>query len=221
MTSRYINQEDGGGKKRDNNRNKKRMFVPNRDRKKKIISEFILLLKLTVNCAGRKYSSKGVWDIVRGDKITTKLILDNSSDRVNRVKYETMTEEEKMLSAYAEKLMNDSNDDTDDIDQTEDTVKLNPSSMIRDGKERTDETGEEEMESEHVVVTSGKINLRKGKLNMLALKDIFRVGEEEMKKKNYKSSRVRKQRRKQRKLDICQSIYEEVIKRALVISEKS
>ena len=197
MTSRYINQEDGGGKKRDNNRNKKRMFVPNRDRKKKIISEFILLLKLTVNCAGRKYSSKGVWDIVRGDKITTKLILDNSSDRVNRVKYETMTEEEKMLSAYAEKLMNDSNDDTDDIDQTEDTVKLNPSSMIRDGKERTDETGEEEMESEHVVlVTSGKINLTKGELNMLAFKDVFRVGKEEMKKKNYKVLRVRKQRRK-------------------------
>ena len=40
---RYINQEDDGGKKRDRNRNKKRTFVPNRDREKKIISEFILL----------------------------------------------------------------------------------------------------------------------------------------------------------------------------------
>ena len=51
--SRYINQEDDGGKKRDKNRNKKRTFVPNRDREKKIISEFILLLKLTDDCAGR------------------------------------------------------------------------------------------------------------------------------------------------------------------------
>ena len=46
---------------------------------------------------------------------------------------------------------------------------------------------------------------------MLAFEDIFRVGEEEMKKKNYKVSQVRKQRRKQRKLDIRQSIYEEVL----------
>ena len=47
---------------------------------------------------------------MRGDKITTKL---------NRVEYETMTEEEKMLSVHAEKLMDDSNDDTDDIEQKE------------------------------------------------------------------------------------------------------
>ena len=62
-----------------------------------------------------------------------------------------------------------------------------------------------------MVVTSRKINLTKAKLNMLAFEDIFRVGEEEMKKKNYKVSQVRKQRRKQRKLDIRQSIYEEVL----------
>ena len=69
--------------------------------------------------------------------------------------------------------------------------------MIRDSEEHTDETGEEEMESEHVVlVTSGKINLTKGELNMLAFKDVFRVGKEEMKKKNYKVLWVRKQRRK-------------------------
>ena len=53
--SRYINLEDDGGNKRDKNCNKKRTFVPNCDREKKIISEFILLLKLTDDCAGRKY----------------------------------------------------------------------------------------------------------------------------------------------------------------------
>ena len=47
------------------------MFVPNRHHEKKVISEFVLLLKLTDNCVGRKYSPKDdVWDIVRGDKIT-------------------------------------------------------------------------------------------------------------------------------------------------------
>ena len=159
--SRYINQEDDGGKKRDKNCNKKRTFFPNRDREKKIISEFILLLKLTDDCAGRKYSSKDVWDIVRGDKITTKLIIENETDRVNRVQYETMMEDEKMLYAYAEELINDSNDDTDDIDQMEETVEFNPSSMIRDDEECTDESGEEEIETEYVVVTSQKINLTK------------------------------------------------------------
>ena len=69
---------------------------------------------------------------------------------------------------------------------------------------------------------------------MLAFEDIFQVGEEQMQKKNYKVSRVRKQRRKQRRLEIRQSIYEEVsnvnersptvekfIKRALIISGES
>ena len=94
----------------------------------------------------RKYSSKNVWDIVKDDKITTKLVLENETDWVNCVQYEMMTEEEKMLSgAYAEKLMDDSNDDTDDIDQMEDMVEFNPSSMIsRDGEECSDEKGEDE-----------------------------------------------------------------------------
>ena len=86
--------------------------MPNHDREKKIISKFILLLKLTNDCAGRKYSSKDVWDIVKGDKISTKLIVDNETDRVSRVEYKTMTEQEKMLSEYAEKLMDDTNEVT-------------------------------------------------------------------------------------------------------------
>ena len=230
---RYINQEDDGGKNRDKNQNRKRTFVPNHDREKKIISEFILLLKLTDDCAGRRYSSKDVWDIVRGHKITTQLIVENETDWINRVEYETMTEEEKMLTAYADKLTDDSNDDKDNIEGSEDTVEFNPSSIIGDGKERGKERGEEEIESERMVVASRKINLTKAKLNMLAFEDIFKVGDEEMKKENYQVSRLRKQRRKDQKLKICQSIYEEVanvndrpptveefIKRALVIREK-
>ena len=55
--------------------------MPNCDCEKKIILEFILLLKLTDDCACRKYLSKDVWDsIVRGDKITTKLIVENETD---------------------------------------------------------------------------------------------------------------------------------------------
>ena len=53
---------------------------------------------------------------------------------------------------------------------------------------------------------SRKINLTKAKLNMLAFKDIFRVGEEEMRK----VSRLRRQKRKERKLNIQKSIYEQV-----------
>ena len=53
--TRYINLEEDGGKKRDKNRNKKRTFVLNRDREKKIISEFMLLLKVTGESLNRKY----------------------------------------------------------------------------------------------------------------------------------------------------------------------
>ena len=138
-----------------------------------------------------------------------------------------------MLSEYAEKLMDDANDDTDDIEQTESSVEFNPSSMIRDGEERSGEIGEEEVESERVIVTSRKINITKAKLNMLAFEYIFQIGEDEMKKKNFQVSRLRKQKRKERKLMIYQSIYEEVsnvnqrpptveefLKRALVIRDK-
>ena len=138
-----------------------------------------------------------------------------------------------MLSEYAEKLMDDANDDTDDIEQTESSVEFNPSSMIRDGEERSGEIGEEEVESERVIVTSRKINITKAKLNMLAFEYIFQIGEDEMKKKNFQVSRLRKQRRKERKLMIRQSIYEEVsnvnqrpptveefLKRALAIRDK-
>ena len=79
--------------------------------------------------------------------------------------------------------------------------------MIRDGEEGSDESGGDERESKRVIVKSQKINLTKAKLNMLAFEDIFRIGEVEMQKKDYKVSRVRKQRRKQRKLEIRQSIY--------------
>ena len=210
--------------------------MPNPDREKKIISEFILLLKLTDDLAGRKYSSKDVWDIVRGDKITTQLIVENETDQINRVEYETMTEDEQMLMAYADKLMDESNDDSENIDGVEDPVEFNLLSMMNNGEERSNERGEEETESEGLVVASQKINLTKAKLNMLAFEDIFKVGDEEiMKKKNYQVSRLRKQkRRKERKLKIRQSIYEEVanvnqrpptveefIKRALVIRDKS
>ena len=44
--------------------------------------------------------------------------------------------------------MDNFNDDTDDIDQTEDTVEFNPPSMISDGKQEcSDERGDEETES--------------------------------------------------------------------------
>ena len=168
------------------------------------------MLKLTDDCAGRKYSSKDVRDIMKGDKITTKLIVENETDRVNCVEYEMMMEEENMLSECVEKLMDDTNDDRDENNRTEDSVEFNPSSMIRDGEEHSDEIGEEETERKRVIVTSWKINITKAKLNILAFEDIFEIGEEEMMKKNYQVSRLRKQRRKERKLKICQSIYEEV-----------
>ena len=75
-------------------------------------------------------------------------------------------------------------------------------SMIRDGEEGSGEIGEEEEESERVIVTSRKINITKAKLNMLAFEDIFQIDEDEMKKKNFQVLQLRKQRRKERQLMI-------------------
>ena len=80
---------------------------------------------------------------MKGDQISTKLIVENETDCVNRVEYETMTEEEKILSEYAENLMDDKSEDTDDIDETESSVEFNPSSMIRDVEESSGELGEQ------------------------------------------------------------------------------
>ena len=90
-------------------------------------------------------------------------------------------------------------------------VEFNPSTTIEIGKGQAKETGENDTESERVIVASRKINLTKAKLNMLAFEDIFRVGEDEMKKKNFMVSRLRRQKRKQRKLNIRKSIYEEEV----------
>ena len=74
------------------------MFVSNRDNEKKIISKISSILQITEEKENRKYSSKEVWNIVTGDNVTTQLIDEEETYRVARIYYETMTEEEKLLS---------------------------------------------------------------------------------------------------------------------------
>ena len=193
----------------DKNNNKKRTFIPNRDREKKMISEFIALLKMTDEIPNRKYSSKEVWDVIKGDQITTVLIVETEKERVDRLEYETTTEEERLLSAYAEKLM-DVVDDHDNTDGPEATVEFDPETMIGNGEGESENGGDDDTTGERVIVKSRSINITKAKLNMLAFKDIFHVGEEEMKKANYQVSRLRRNKRKARKLKIRKSIYEEI-----------
>ena len=65
--SKFLYQADDQGEGRENNRNKNRTFVPNRTLENKIISEFILLLKIGEYKDGRNYRSKDVWDIITED----------------------------------------------------------------------------------------------------------------------------------------------------------
>ena len=96
--SKFLDQADDCGEGRDKNKNKKQTLVPNQDLEKKIISEFILLLKITEETSNRKYESKVVWNVIQEDKIQTKLIVETENNRAVRFQYETMTVEEHMLS---------------------------------------------------------------------------------------------------------------------------
>ena len=44
-----------------------------------------------------------------GNEITTQLIEEKESDRESRIDFETMTEEERLLSSYADEVIGDSN----------------------------------------------------------------------------------------------------------------
>jgi hypothetical protein len=164
---------------------------------------------MTEEIPNQKYSSKEVWDVIKGDQITTVLIVETEKELVDRLEYETMTEEERLLSAYAKKLM-DVVDDHDNTDGPEATVEFDLETMIGNGEGDSENGGDDDTTGERVIVKSRSINVTKAKLNMLAFKDIFHVGEEEMKKANYQVSRLRRNKRKARKLKIRKSIYEEI-----------
>eukprot|EP00957_Ditylum_brightwellii_P011990 904607-Ditylum_brightwellii.AAC.1 len=106
--------------------------------------------------------------------------------------------------------------------------------MIGDGEGHADDAGGDDIQANQVVVGSKKISMTRAKVNMLAFEDIFQVGEDKMKKKDYKVSCFQRQKRKERKLKIGKLIYEEVsndnlrsptvkefIRRAKLIQEKS
>ena len=210
--SKFLDQADDRGEGRDKNNNKKRTFVPNRDLEKKIISEFISLLKITEETPNRKYESKVVWNVIQEDKIQTKLIVETENDRAGRLEYETMTVEEQMLSDYAEELIDAASgvdSDGNRIETNEDTVEFDPATMIPNGRQDNNEN-ETEQPSERVIVKSRKINLTKAKLNMLAFQNIFKVGEDEMRKRNYVVVRLMKMKRKERNLAMRKHIYNEV-----------
>ena len=81
--------------------------------------------------------------------------------------------------------------------------------MIPNGRQDNNEN-ETEQPSERVIVKSRKINLTKAKLNMLAFQNIFKVGEDEMRKRNYVVVRLMKMKRKERNLAMRKHIYNEV-----------
>jgi hypothetical protein len=95
-----------------------------------------------------------------------------------------MTEEERMLSEYAEKVM-DVVDNYDNDDGAEPTVELDPESIIGNGEGESEAAGDDDTDGERVIIKSRSINVTKVKLNMLAFEDIFHVGEEQMKKMDF------------------------------------
>ena len=78
-------------------------------------------------------------------------------------------------------------------------VEFDPATMIPNGQQDYNEN-ETEQSSERVIVKSRKINLTKAKLNMLAFQNIFKVGEDEIRKRNYVVLRLMKMKRKERNL---------------------
>ena len=121
-----------------------------------------------------------------------------------------------MLSDYAEELIYaasgvDSNGNH--VETNEDTVEFDPATMIPNGRQDNNEIDTEQT-SEHVIVKSRKINLTKAKLNMLAFQNIFKVGEDEMPKRNYVVLRLMEMKtRRKRNLAMRKHIYNDILKK--------
>ena len=154
-----------------------------------------------------------MWNVIQDDKITTKLIVESENERTVRLQYETMTVEEQMLSDYADELIDAASGvdrDGNQVERNEDTVEFNPATMIPNRSQDNNEV-ETEQTSERVIVKARKINITKAKLNMLAFQNIFKVGEDEMKKRNYVVLRLMKMKRKERNLAMRKHIYNDVL----------
>eukprot|EP00957_Ditylum_brightwellii_P006843 518308-Ditylum_brightwellii.AAC.1 len=64
---------------------------------------------------------------------------ENDNKWINQVEYETMTEEERILSNYTEKLIDGNNYENHDREVTELSIAFNPATMIGDGEGHADD----------------------------------------------------------------------------------
>ena len=166
------------------------------------------MLKIGEDKDGRKYRSKDVWDIITEDKITTKLIVEEEDERETRLQNETMNVEDRMLSQYAEELIDAENGNLNDDDGDE-MIDFDPASMISNGADGMEEE-ETEQPGQSVFIASKKINIKKAKVNMLAFSNFFKVGDGEMRKKDYVIIRIMKMKRKERSMAMRKVIYDQV-----------
>ena len=132
-----------------------------------------------------------------GDNVATQLIDEDETDRVARIDCETMTEEEKLLSDCADEIVGESKKDDDDI------VEFNPIQLEQDWEDTNgDDETEENIDFFCAVVKTRRMDSTKAKVNVLAFNNAFKVGEEEMKKKDFVTSRLMESKRRDRKLAV-------------------
>jgi hypothetical protein len=201
--------------------NKKRTYVPNRTREYKCISEYISLCNMAIECQGRKYNTKDVWDVVLEDRVTTKLDDKDAKMQAAMMLEEALTEEERICSLVTNEIfdsfdnLSGRNSQMQTHESTEE-ITLDPQSMVAEGMDVDDVDNEENevdnnsSEPETVTLKSKKLTISKAAINPLGFKDVFAVGNEMLLNKNLTVSRLRKRERMKRKNNLKQRIFEAV-----------
>jgi hypothetical protein len=210
--SKMVDHVDGDVRM-DHGQNQKRTFIPKRHKEYKCISEFISLMKWTVETNGRKYNSKDVWDVIVEERVTTKLNNQDERAQASMMLNEALTEEERLCSSVTDDLFDSiEREDTSTTDENLDVIEevtLDPLSMVNDGGGEGDDDVEVQ-DIEEVCVTLKKMKVTKAAINPLGLRDVFTIADELLDKKNLLVTRLRKKERQKRKMDLRHRMFESV-----------
>jgi len=203
---RYINLKDTADKNRT-----KRTTEPKREAEWAAIEEVIILSQSTVEDPGRtsKDSLNLFWRVI--SKMKTKLADTATEENKDRWMEDTRTEEERVLSALTDMVMNDNEDRVNDDGTNIDEMFGNSEGVDNENDSDTDDEDEILPESltgcndkasnvyEDIVCGRKVGPIQKAGINYSSASDIIADGNKKLKNRNLVSSRLRKKARDQRR----------------------
>lgn len=193
--------------------------IPNRAKEHHAIAEMLYILNVGDETPHRVYSKKDVWRAL--SRITTEIRQETDKYLKDTLRKELLlTPEEIAIDEITDNIFRNENDPADthqlehetqfSDDNDSDTDEGNDENDAFSDKDslhniRNDRGDDYEME--FVVGLKHKVKTKRAKLNPLAFKDVFAIGNTILQKKNFSVARLQKSRRQERKVIIRKGVY--------------